>query len=187
MGIEDVRGYLEGGVAAWRKAGLPVLATPQISVLELSQKLRSLETAPQTVTYSMFAAKANGKRATLPKPSGGRSIRFRKGCRRSTEHGTVAVHCKSGYRSMIACSLLERAGHRNVVNVTGGFDAWQAAGLPVATSRCRRWLTVARLSCHLSAVSTTLEASSNKARGQGSFDAETRSITRAARIDHRCV
>jgi hydroxyacylglutathione hydrolase len=47
---------------------------------------------------------------------------------------TVAVHCKSGYRSMIACSLLERAGHRNVVNVTGGFDAWLAAGLPEARS-----------------------------------------------------
>jgi hydroxyacylglutathione hydrolase len=42
----------------------------------------------------------------------------------------VAVHCKSGYRSMIACSLLERAGHRNVINVIGGIDAWHAAGLP---------------------------------------------------------
>ena len=42
----------------------------------------------------------------------------------------VAVHCKSGYRSMIACSLLERAGHRNVLNVEGGFDAWHAAELP---------------------------------------------------------
>jgi hydroxyacylglutathione hydrolase len=47
--------------------------------------------------------------------------------------GPVAVHCKSGYRSMIACSLLQRAGHRHVINVTGGFDAWQEAHLPVAT------------------------------------------------------
>jgi rhodanese-related sulfurtransferase len=31
---------------------------------------------------------------------------------------------------MIACSLLERAGHRNLINVVGGFDAWHAAGLP---------------------------------------------------------
>ena len=42
----------------------------------------------------------------------------------------VAVHCKSGYRSMIACSLLERAGNRQVLNVAGGFDAWHAAELP---------------------------------------------------------
>jgi len=39
----------------------------------------------------------------------------------------VAVHCKSGYRSAIACSLLQRAGFRQVMNVTGGFDAWKAA------------------------------------------------------------
>jgi rhodanese-related sulfurtransferase len=44
----------------------------------------------------------------------------------------VAVHCKGGYRSMIACSFLQRAGHTNVVNVVGGFDAWEKAGLPVA-------------------------------------------------------
>jgi rhodanese-related sulfurtransferase len=43
----------------------------------------------------------------------------------------VAVHCQGGYRSMIACSLLQRAGLENVVNVAGGFDAWRQAGLPV--------------------------------------------------------
>ena len=42
----------------------------------------------------------------------------------------IAVHCKSGYRSAIACSVLQRAGFQNVVNVLGGIDAWQAASLP---------------------------------------------------------
>jgi hydroxyacylglutathione hydrolase len=42
----------------------------------------------------------------------------------------IAVHCKSGYRSAIACSLLLRAGYRKVSNVVGGFDAWQQAALP---------------------------------------------------------
>jgi len=43
------------------------------------------------------------------------------------------VHCKSGYRSMIACSLLQRAGFQNVINVVGGLDGWQQAGLPVVS------------------------------------------------------
>ncbi|HJY08167.1 MAG TPA: rhodanese-like domain-containing protein, partial [Bryobacteraceae bacterium] len=43
------------------------------------------------------------------------------------------VHCQSGYRSSIAGSLLRRAGFERVVNVTGGFNAWKSAGLPVAT------------------------------------------------------
>ena len=44
----------------------------------------------------------------------------------------VAVHCKSGYRSSIATSLLKREGFTQVMNVIGGFDAWVACGFPVA-------------------------------------------------------
>jgi hydroxyacylglutathione hydrolase len=47
----------------------------------------------------------------------------------------IAVHCKGGYRSLIASSLLQRAGFRDVVNVVGGFDAWQAAKLPLASAK----------------------------------------------------
>jgi hydroxyacylglutathione hydrolase len=46
----------------------------------------------------------------------------------------LAVHCKSGYRSAVACSLLLRAGYHNISNVVGGFDAWQQAALPCVTS-----------------------------------------------------
>lgn len=46
----------------------------------------------------------------------------------------VVVHCKGGYRSSIATSMLRRAGFRDIANLTGGFDAWKAAGLACATS-----------------------------------------------------
>jgi len=45
----------------------------------------------------------------------------------------VAVHCKGGYRSAIAASLIQRAGFEHVMNVIGGFDAWRACGLPEAS------------------------------------------------------
>jgi DMSO/TMAO reductase YedYZ molybdopterin-dependent catalytic subunit/rhodanese-related sulfurtransferase/glyoxylase-like metal-dependent hydrolase (beta-lactamase superfamily II) len=44
----------------------------------------------------------------------------------------VAVYCASGYRSMVAASLLARAGFGDVSDLLGGFGAWHAAGLPVA-------------------------------------------------------
>jgi len=47
----------------------------------------------------------------------------------------TAVHCKSGYRSSIGTSLLERAGYCSIMNVVGGFDAWQTQKLPVALSK----------------------------------------------------
>jgi len=45
----------------------------------------------------------------------------------------VAVHCKSGYAAMVACSLLRKAGYRGIMNVIGGYDAWENAGYPAST------------------------------------------------------
>jgi glyoxylase-like metal-dependent hydrolase (beta-lactamase superfamily II)/rhodanese-related sulfurtransferase len=126
VGIEEVRGYLAGGFAAWKQAGRPALETPQMSVTELNEKLQQGSVAVLDVRrdgewQAGHVAQAD-HRALDTFPHGLPAL----------DPGPVAVHCKSGYRSMIACSLLERAGHRNVINVVGGFDAWQAAQLPVA-------------------------------------------------------
>jgi hydroxyacylglutathione hydrolase len=43
----------------------------------------------------------------------------------------LALHCQGGTRSAIAASLLQAQGFTNVANVTGGFRAWEQAGLPV--------------------------------------------------------
>jgi hydroxyacylglutathione hydrolase len=43
----------------------------------------------------------------------------------------IAVHCQGGTRSAIAASLLQAEGFTNVANVSGGIQAWTAAGLPV--------------------------------------------------------
>jgi rhodanese-related sulfurtransferase len=39
--------------------------------------------------------------------------------------------CHVGGRSSWVCRALSEAGYGNVVNVEGGMDAWEAAGLPV--------------------------------------------------------
>jgi len=125
VGIEEVRGFLEGGFAAWQNAGMPVLATPQIAPQQLEKKL-------QTGTVRVLDVRREGEwQAGHIAQADWRALdTFPHGVPALDGRQPIAVHCKSGYRSMIACSLLERAGHRNVINVTGGFDAWQAAGLP---------------------------------------------------------
>jgi glyoxylase-like metal-dependent hydrolase (beta-lactamase superfamily II)/rhodanese-related sulfurtransferase len=126
VGIEDVRGYLTGGVDGWRSAGFPMAHVPQVKVEDLQRQLakngpRVLDVRRQGeweaghITAAEWHALDNF-RTSLPQMSKG---------------GPIAVHCKSGYRSSIACSLLQRAGFKDVINVIGGFDAWQAAGLPV--------------------------------------------------------
>jgi len=125
VGIEEVRGYLAGGIAAWQTAGFPMASTPQISAQELSEKLREgamhvLDVRRDGEWQAGHIAQAQFRMLDhfplgLPVVDAGLP---------------VAVHCKGGYRSMIACSLLQRAGYRDVINLAGGFDAWQAAGLP---------------------------------------------------------
>ena len=46
----------------------------------------------------------------------------------------IAVHCQSGTRSAIAVSVLRRAGFTHLANVTGGLDAYAAAGHVVETA-----------------------------------------------------
>jgi hydroxyacylglutathione hydrolase len=43
----------------------------------------------------------------------------------------IVVHCAAGARSMIGASVLKARGIDRVINLTGGFDAWTQAGLPV--------------------------------------------------------
>jgi glyoxylase-like metal-dependent hydrolase (beta-lactamase superfamily II)/rhodanese-related sulfurtransferase len=43
----------------------------------------------------------------------------------------VVVNCAGGYRSLVATSLLRRAGFSDVSDLIGGYGAWTAAGRPV--------------------------------------------------------
>ena len=49
----------------------------------------------------------------------------------------VVAQCQAGGRSAIATSILQRAGF-DVTNMSGGFNAWVAAGLPVTGARSER-------------------------------------------------
>jgi glyoxylase-like metal-dependent hydrolase (beta-lactamase superfamily II)/rhodanese-related sulfurtransferase len=128
VGIEDLRGYLAGGVAAWQQAGLPMSKTAQISPQELNQKL--LEGSLRALDVLDVRREGEWQAGHIAEVQCRALDTFPQGLPAIDPERPVAVHCKGGYRSMIACSLLERAGHRNVINVVGGFDAWHAAGLP---------------------------------------------------------
>jgi rhodanese-related sulfurtransferase len=43
----------------------------------------------------------------------------------------VIVLCQQGYQSSLAAAALQDLGFARATDVAGGFDAWEAAGLPV--------------------------------------------------------
>jgi len=125
VGIEALDGYLAGGVAAWKQAGLPLTTIAEIAAEELCEQLRSGHVRVLDVRRGPEWDAGHIEGATWwPLDN------FKVSPPEIDHSGAIAVHCKSGYRSMIASSLLERAGFRQVLNVAGGFDAWQQANLP---------------------------------------------------------
>ncbi|HZC24716.1 MAG TPA: rhodanese-like domain-containing protein, partial [Candidatus Binatia bacterium] len=130
VGIELLDGYLAGGVAAWRQAGLRVEQVVQITAEELSQRMRAGDMQVLDVRRE-----PEWDAGHIDEANWWPLDNFKVSPPDINPEVPVAVHCKSGYRSMIASSLLQRAGFRNVINVTGGFDAWQQAGLPTASGK----------------------------------------------------
>ncbi len=128
IGLEDARGYLRGGIEAWSTAGLPLATLSQIGVQALSGRLQESSLQVLDVRREPEWEAGHIAGATWwPLDN------FKVAPPEIDRNLPVAVHCKGGYRSMIACSLLQRAGFKNVFNLVGGFDAWQQAKLPVAT------------------------------------------------------
>ncbi len=130
VGIEDARGFLQGGVEGWKQAGFALAETPQMTVQDLDEKLRTRQSQVLDVRREPeWQAGHIEDAAWWPLDN------FKVSPPEIDRDAPIAVHCKSGYRSMIACSLLQRAGFRNVTNVVGGFDAWQQAKLPVEVEK----------------------------------------------------
>jgi glyoxylase-like metal-dependent hydrolase (beta-lactamase superfamily II)/rhodanese-related sulfurtransferase len=128
VGMEAFDGYLVGGVAAWKQAGLPLALTHQITAEELHSRLQARSVQVLDVRRQPEWDAGHIEGATWwPLDN------FKISPPEIDRNSPLAVHCKSGYRSMIASSLLERAGFHHLLNVIGGFDAWQQAKLPVVT------------------------------------------------------
>jgi hydroxyacylglutathione hydrolase len=118
VGFRSVRGYLVGGIAAWRQAGHPIETTPVIDVPTLAAKLKAGEIELLDVREqdewrdahldgSLFAP-YHELRDGLPENLSARAGK------------PLAVACSAGNRSSLAVSLLRRHGVENAVHVTDG-------------------------------------------------------------------
>ena len=127
VGIENVIGYLEDGIAGWVRSGYPVEYIPQMAVQDFAE-LWDAERDRTTVLDVREPSEILGGaiEGSVRIPLG--KLAARAGDLDRSK--LLVVHCKSGYRSSIATSLLRRAGLQDIANLTGGFDAWKAAGLP---------------------------------------------------------
>ena len=121
VGYERIVGIMDGGCERWRADGLPVASTRQMPASELRPGDAHVLDVRRRGEWDRFhlAGATLVPLSQLPERA--------KELDRAAEWSVV---CASGYRSVIAASVLERAGLR-ARNVTGGMDAYRRAGLPV--------------------------------------------------------
>lgn len=122
IGYEVAVGTYTRPIGDWEAAGGAVATTPAVSAEALKRKIAS--GAPMYVldvrTQAEWEAGHIAGARHIPLP------RLPEALPSLDKDTPITVICGSGYRSSIACSLLQRSGFRDVQNVSGGWAAWQA-------------------------------------------------------------
>ena len=125
MGFDRTIGYLKGGIAAWKEAGMEVDSVNSVPASELDQNYKESETQVFDVRKeSEYASEhiVNAKNTPLGKINNYLS--------QFPKDENFYLHCAGGYRSMIATSILKSRGIHNIIDVQGGFGAIKETNIP---------------------------------------------------------
>jgi hydroxyacylglutathione hydrolase len=125
VGLENVAGYLAGGVREWDRAGLPLATVPQIAVDELFAQILERREGLQVLDVRRAGEFATGH---VPGAINHPLDRLVRDLPPLDPARPTAVVCAGGYRSSAATSLLKSRGFSDLANVVGGTSAWIAAG-----------------------------------------------------------
>jgi glyoxylase-like metal-dependent hydrolase (beta-lactamase superfamily II)/rhodanese-related sulfurtransferase len=120
IGFDNNKGFLKGGIEAWRNAGKPLDRIESIDVKELSSiKSPNILDVRKASEYKSEHV-LDAENAPLDY--------WRDTLAQVGKDKTYYVHCKSGYRSMVYTSILRSLGYRNMIDVKGGFEAIKDSG-----------------------------------------------------------
>lgn len=130
IGVDRVKGYLRGGIQAWRASGMPLDQLKELSVEDLALRLDDHQSDIRVLDVRDATERAGGH---IPGSRNVSAGAIAQGAEVDLDDDApVAVICGSGYRSMVAASLLQGRGLTNVMSIPGGMGAWTKSGLPVA-------------------------------------------------------
>ena len=131
VGLENVVGYLEGGLEAWQHAGYPVDRTEQVTVRELEARLRESAAAHP---FQVVDVRRPGEWATGHIESAVHAPLHQLEDRAEALDPSLPTYviCAGGYRSVMGAEILRELGIAKVIDVAGGMAEWKAQGLPVS-------------------------------------------------------
>lgn len=129
VGYDNVVGYLKGGVESWKNAGGELQTIESISPEEFASR-HAERTILDVRKPGEFKAEHVENAKTFP-------LDFINGNLSELDREQeYFVHCKGGYRSMIASSILKANGVVNIIEIKGGMDAILKTETPVTAYAC---------------------------------------------------
>jgi len=131
VGFDQVIGYLEGGIEAWKNAGKETDRVESISAAAF-EKIQSANdiTVFDVRKESEFESEHIQDAKNTPLSMLNNYL---------DDYQTKSksyMHCAGGYRSMIAASILKSRGIHNLVDIQGGFAAIKETQIPVSEFVC---------------------------------------------------
>jgi len=132
VGVDQVVGYLEGGIFEWAKAGFASDHVPLLSAPELQQRITRGDglTLVDVRSAGEFGAVHVEGALHIPAPE------LRSRHQELDPNRDIALVCSTGHRSSLAASLLKRQGFTRVWNVAGGMTGFNAAGFAPECPLC---------------------------------------------------
>lgn len=123
IGYDNVRGFLKGGMDAWRNEDMTVDTIQTIEAADFVKHPDSMRVL-DVRRFGEFDAGHVENAKNIP-------LDFIYSKMDEMPEEPFYIHCKGGYRSIAAASVLKSKGFENIVNINGGFDKMVEAGLNV--------------------------------------------------------
>ena len=116
VGFENILGFLKGGFNTWKNSGRSVEYINRIN----SHKINSYSDYKIIDVRNLFEYN-NGKiKNSLNIPL----FEINSNLNKLDRNGNYLIHCETGYRSMIALSLLKKNGFNNVIDISDGYQGY---------------------------------------------------------------
>jgi len=132
VGFDNVLGHLKGGFDSWLKAGKEADGVNRISPEQFAKEVKIGEDKIIDIrTETEYTAEHMEEAYNRPLANINEWLKDIN----PEEH--FYIHCASGYRSMIAASILQARGYRNFTEIEGGYKAISGTDLPKSDYVCQ--------------------------------------------------
>jgi len=129
VGYENAVGFLKGGIATWIEDGGKVSFTKQITPEVFAAIYNDGKNLIDVRKQSEFEAQHVERAVNFPLD------RIFEDLDKLDKTEILYLNCAGGYRSMIACSILQANGFEKVINILGGFEALKNLNISLRDSR----------------------------------------------------